>query len=710
MKQVNEGAKTGIFWFVAAVMVAIATFVAWPRTLDSDTSKLIGKPLFPEFEDPLTAASMKIVTYDDQQGSLSQFEVSKDPQSGIWKIPTHAGYPADAEEQMKASATALYDLDILDVPSRNAEDHVDFGVLEPDPEDLQVGDEGVGRLVDFRDDQGETLATLIVGNEVPDVPAQRYVRKPTQDVVYVVEFDDAPLTTRFVDWIDKDLLQLTAFDIDQLTLNNYAASFELGSGQVNQTKKFEATIGLDGAEWELDRFVTFEEGVGVPYQLGEEQTLDTENLNALKQALDELEIAGVGRKPEGMSASLKADKSLRNDQAALVSLLQRGFIPAGSADSEEVDILAANGELIVTQQDGVEYVLRFGDIAAASGNEAAAEDEGVKPPSGSNRYLLVTARVNESQIPVPELEELPETIEQWEAMQAETAEQQAASAAGEMPDPAAQPPSPLGEPAPETTETPADGEPMKEEPAAETQEAGSDSPAGDDAAADDKPAEAGPDEEASAKAESAEAEPATEEPAEETPVEEKPAEENPAEENPDEAAASEGASESGETTQEGGGSASGSGAGQDPAASEEADVEEANAEVADTPEKPSGAESEQPDAAEDDAEAAPPEETEREQQERLEAIQERIAKENQRKLDERAEKIQQAQQQVAELNARFADWYYEISEETFRKLRLSRDQLITTKAEQAAAAGPNGPGAMPQGGLPQFGLPGGASQ
>jgi hypothetical protein len=206
MTQVNEGAKTGIFWCVAAVMVAIATFVAWPRALDSDTSKLIGKPLFPEFEDPLTAASMKIVNYDDQQGTLSQFEVTKDPQSGIWKIPTQSGYPADAEQQMKASATALYDLDILDVPSRNAEDHADFGVLEPDPEDLKVGDEGVGRLVDFRDDKGETLATLIVGDEVPDFPAQRYVRKPTQDVVYVVEFDDAYQLTRLERSIDASVM------------------------------------------------------------------------------------------------------------------------------------------------------------------------------------------------------------------------------------------------------------------------------------------------------------------------------------------------------------------------------------------------------------------------------------------------------------------------------------------------------------------------
>jgi hypothetical protein len=55
---------------------------------------------------------------------------------------------------------------------------------------------------------------------------------------------------------------------------------------------------------------------------------------------------------------------------------------------------------------------------------------------------------------------------------------------------------------------------------------------------------------------------------------------------------------------------------------------------------------------------------------------ERINKENQRKLDEWNEKIQKAKEQVAELNTRFGDWYYVVSEEQYQKIRLPLSDLI----------------------------------
>jgi hypothetical protein len=103
------------------------------------------------------------------------------------------------------------------------------------------------------------------------------------------------------------------------------------------------------------------------------------------------------------------------------------------------------------------------------------------------------------------------------------------------------------------------------------------------------------------------------------------------------------------------------------------------------------------------------------------AERERIKKENQRKIDEAKEKRKKAEARVFELNARFADWYYVISEETYKKIHLGRADIIREKTGGAdegtgldafrklqkdglKKGAPASGGAMPPGG---FGGPGG---
>ena len=42
--------------------------------------------------------------------------------------------------------------------------------------------------------------------------------------------------------------------------------------------------------------------------------------------------------------------------------------------------------------------------------------------------------------------------------------------------------------------------------------------------------------------------------------------------------------------------------------------------------------------------------------------------------------MEQARTTSEELNARFADWYYVISDDSFKKLRLKRQDLLVSKA------------------------------
>ncbi len=101
--------------------------------------------------------------------------------------------------------------------------------------------------------------------------------------------------------------------------------------------------------------------------------------------------------------------------------------------------------------------------------------------------------------------------------------------------------------------------------------------------------------------------------------------------------------------------------------------------------------------AKSDDVAAEPELTQEEKLEKLAAVQEKITKENERKLEERKENLEQARILSQQLNERFADWYYVIPEDTYSKLRIGRDDLFDT-SDGPAAPGVGGfdPSAIPQ--------------
>jgi hypothetical protein len=58
------------------------------------------------------------------------------------------------------------------------------------------------------------------------------------------------------------------------------------------------------------------------------------------------------------------------------------------------------------------------------------------------------------------------------------------------------------------------------------------------------------------------------------------------------------------------------------------------------------------------------------------AEREKIKRENDRKRNEFNDKKKKAEARVAELNGRFADWYYVISEDVYKKIHLGRNDLV----------------------------------
>lgn len=417
--------RTGLFLLGGLGMLLLGSAVQ-PRFKSSKVEPEEQRVLFPELSDASKAASLEIVSYDDELSTLHPFKVLQS--GGVWVLPAHQNYPADAKEQLAAAATSLVDLKMLDVVSKSPGDHETYGVIEPDPEKIKPGMTGVGQLVEIRDGSGNKLARLIIGKEDKrrvgaDASGRtlRFVRKAGQDPVYRVEVDTSKFTTSFDDWIEKDLLKLSPWDVRRLGLEDYALVAVESNGRVGVQldRKYRVDLAYDDkdAKWSLVKLEAFsKEGEPKEEKLADGEELASGKLNDLRNALGDLKIVDVARKPSGLSAELKAEESFTNDREAVTSMQQRGFLPLKTGE-----ILSTDGETIVGMKDGVEYVLRFGATTTVAGDSKAAgkDDEEAKEGKGaesekgaggetSGRYLLVMARFNEQLLEKPTLDPLPE--------------------------------------------------------------------------------------------------------------------------------------------------------------------------------------------------------------------------------------------------------------------------------------------------------------
>ncbi len=596
----TESSKTGII----AAIAAVSTILAWSTTTrnystgPSTATARINQPLFEKFADPLTAASLKIMKYDSDAEQYEEFEVAKD-RNGVWTIPSHENYPADANKQMSEAANLFVGLKALNIASEKREEHKMFGVLEPDKKKEAEGGDGVGELVQFRDEKGDILADLIIGKVDATDTKKRFVRIPAEDVIYVVELNTNPLSTDFKQWIESDLLKLSSNDIEGIGIRNYSL-VKTGQGTLGLSQNYDADLSFNvrDGKWQPTNLVVYDGRVAKPREIEPTEEVNATKLNDMKGALDNLRIVNVAKKPAGVAADLRGEKL---QEATLQALQRRGFFASQTSGTDSYELYAMNGDLQVTLKDGVQYLLRFGNGAGASFEPVETEEtkEGEAPKEVSiNRFLLVTTRLDESKFPPPDLERVPETVEELKAMEA------AKKAA-------LQPAVPV--------------EPMPTEPTA---------------------------------AEPAATEPAVTEPANTDPAQ--PAGDTPAEEKP---------------------------AGDEPTKDPVAQSREAKGSA----------------RLVSFQDPAPPAElSEDEWKERLEAERERITKENQRKIDQRNDRMAVAKKRVAELNARFADWYYIVSDSEFKRLKIELADLITKKGVGLPAPPSSG---LP-GSVPGFNIPG----
>ena len=329
----NEFAKTATFCCVA-IAIGLVAWLAGPGVSSPSKSNEFKEMIFPEFTDPTEVAALEFVKLNDDEIDLETFRVEK--KGGVWSIPSHNGYPSDAADQIVEAADALVDLKIVQVVSeeKTNEKYRSYGVMEPTARHLiSYGAESLGVHATMFNSKGEPLVDLIIGKKVKENSALRYVRAVGQDRVVTVKLDTNKLSTRFEDWIETDLLKLSnPTDIRRINLKDYsvvvtpgATPFAPPSWAIEE--RGDITLGYDGDDTTWSVLEIKKQGqdatkIGdlVDASLQDDEELDEEKLRNLRDALNDLKIINVDRKPEAFRLSLAKGDPIEPTREVYLSL------------------------------------------------------------------------------------------------------------------------------------------------------------------------------------------------------------------------------------------------------------------------------------------------------------------------------------------------------------------------------------------------------
>jgi hypothetical protein len=373
----NELTKTALFCLVAAALVAAAVMYD-PGAVTPKIFSDQGQLFYPNFTDPQAPKAIEIIDYDETTATARPLKVEF--KNKKWIIPSHYGYPADAEERLSKTAAALIELRKETIVSDRVEDQVKYGVVDP----LDQGATsltGRGKRVTLKGDGDVILADFVVGKAAEGKAGYCYMRVPNQRRIYLVK-SEAEVSAKFQDWIETDLLKVVAAEIRRIILNNYSINETLGI--LENVESVMLTKSKD--QWSIN-------GGGTPRK---------DKMQELTGALANLRIVDVQPKPMGLSHDLKTPEGIRLSPESILSLRQKGFFvtPAGQ-------LLSNMGDLSLEVANGLQYTLRFGEIAPggtavatetessgkegkeSKGNQDPKEVKAASKGAGERRYLFI---------------------------------------------------------------------------------------------------------------------------------------------------------------------------------------------------------------------------------------------------------------------------------------------------------------------------------
>ena len=217
---------------------------------------------------------------------------------------------------------------------------------------------------------------MIIG--APKSGAEVYfVRRANESEVYTASVQPDEIKSSFKDWVETDLLKLTATELREVVVRDYSVDEQ--SGRLNDRSTTSLSRKADGEAWSLK-----------PERVG--QTLKAQTATDLTSEAAQLRLVGVRPyAPEWLQ--------------------ERGFYIGRDATGRE-QLFGNEGEVQLTAQDGLVYHLFFGEIALGDAVDQAAkqtEPSSAEAPrakqTAHNRYMAVFVQYErnlDQTIPAPE--------------------------------------------------------------------------------------------------------------------------------------------------------------------------------------------------------------------------------------------------------------------------------------------------------------------
>ena len=369
--------------------VGVAVWLTWLATVSAPGEVRLdlfddqGQEYFPEFTDGAAIAELELTAFRPESSSVYAFIVKRDDK-GVWTIPSHGNYPADAADQMGKAAAMMIGLRKESVVGDSKGNHADYDLVDPLAEGVET--KGRGTRVKLKDSAGNVLTDLIVGKEVEGKTGTYYCRLPEKKRVYKTKLDGS-LSTQFADWIETDLLKAESFNINRVMFDNY--SIDETKGQIVPGEKLMIVKGDDGKFTLEGLDATKEEANATRY-------------NEITQTLGDIKIVGVRTKPVGLTARLERANGF---EASMLSsqLRAKGYFMGRGGK-----LFSNEGDLLFDTASGVRYTLRFGELVSGDGDEISAglgsetpKEDADPNKNANNRYLMVTVEFVEDLLDRP---------------------------------------------------------------------------------------------------------------------------------------------------------------------------------------------------------------------------------------------------------------------------------------------------------------------
>ena len=409
-----------------AALIGLVLWLKYQPAPPADWSeKGAGEALCPGFADTDELREVTILRPKEADGETVLSEIRLAREKDGWVVKNAEDAPADSPDRMTAVLAPLRRLTVLsslgEINGRTDEAatlefHRSCRLIDPAgaaPSDLPHA--GVRLTVSGR--EGETFADLIIG-DVPEGSAKdrdiRYVRPAGEDAVFTADFSGESLgetgqekalpylerlSTDPIDWMNRDLLRISRWNIARMTLYEIAVD---SSGTILRHRALTAAQDPEkslGRVWELVRLVTFDaDGKPSPAEITDEnREADNASLNEQAEQISHLRFDRLVRLPPELADTAGAGRPMSEWTAHADLLAPLGFRfddhdPA-DPDSVEPFLLGAEGTASLSMKGGLRLTVLFGRdtssgqavlVIPSLDEELLAKPEPVPVPDGAD--------------------------------------------------------------------------------------------------------------------------------------------------------------------------------------------------------------------------------------------------------------------------------------------------------------------------------------